>query len=176
MLHQLSVTANYALLAHNWSLRRRVVFMSEEGRLAEGKILETADMRSMHGEMRSIKLNGSDRRTIIYILNPSCSWSNRNLRNINALAQAQPGYQVIGVSTTCNGLAGFVKERTPRFEVFCDPIGPASLLKYGGTPQTAVLDRTGKVVKYWSGAFNSITQPEVERFFNTKLPGLSEGQ
>jgi hypothetical protein len=57
-------------------------------------------------------------------------------------------------------------------------VSPESIEMLGlaSTPQTIVIGSDGKVLKNWVGAFTSRVQPEIEQFFEVRLPGLTEAK
>jgi hypothetical protein len=50
----------------------------------------------------------------------------------------------------------------------------AQRLGLSATPTTIVVGPGAKVLKVWTGAYMDKNQPEVEKYFGAKLPGLQE--
>jgi hypothetical protein len=48
--------------------------------------------------------------------------------------------------------------------------GNARQLGMGSVPQTIVISPGGKILKNWVGAYGENLKPEVEKYFNVRLP------
>jgi hypothetical protein len=114
------------------------------------------------------------KRSILYIMSPTCSWCARNVDNIRYLAEkTQKEYQLIGLSITGDKLAEYRASTPLPFPVLvADASKAPSALDLSATPQTVVVGPKGAVEKAWVGAFDGKTKAEIESFFKVQLPGL----
>ena len=124
------------------------------------------------------------RRTVLYVLSPSCHWCERNQANMISLAQAKGyEYRFIGLSNTETDLKEYIASASFPFPVFAidstqlrqsSDLAFLEDLDLTVTPQTIEIAPGGDVEKVRVGAFNRLKQAEVERFFGASLPGLVE--
>jgi|SRR5580658_4425143 hypothetical protein len=142
----------------------------------EGVVLPTIHVVDKDGKRIALDFNGN-RRSVLYILSPTCIWCKRNKANIVMLASAESSQiRFIGLSTAPDRLGEYVKGSALPFPVYALS-SPAEVRKFGlldVTPQTVLVATGGKVQKVWTGAFQGAEQKEIESFFDVKLPGLQE--
>jgi peroxiredoxin len=116
----------------------------------------------------------SDVPTVIYLFSPDCRWCDRNLNNIGVLAdKAHSRFRFLGVSLTKKDLESYLAHSRIPFHVYHSPPDEVKVT-YGlsSTPSTIVISPTGKILQYWRGAYSDDLKPEIEEFFQVKLPGL----
>ena len=127
---------------------------------------------------RSAALNFAEdpRPTVVYVLSPLCGWCARNEANIKALvAQAGPRFRFVGLSIAPQNLREYVIGGHAPFPVYL--VNSADVIKklnLSSTPQTLVVDSSGRVKKAWPGAYIDKNRTEIEKFFGVSLPGLQE--
>ncbi len=112
---------------------------------------------------------------VMYVFTPSCPWCQRNLNNVKQLArQRGTSYRFIGISLDRKGLDAYIRDNALPFPVFVAPDQETqTAFRLGRVPQTIVISEIGTVLGDWRGAYGkSAMGPEVEAFFNVKLPGL----
>jgi peroxiredoxin len=171
-----STTLNVFLARRVESLRRNLLYVKSENRLAAGASVQAIEAKDLDGRPTSIAYANSRRPTVIYVFSPSCGWCAKNLSNIKTLASQVNGqYQFVALSLSTTDLREYVSEHNFDFPVYCEPT-PAAITSYkmGGTPQTIVISEDGKVLKNWYGAYMGGTQKEVEEYFHLRLPGLAQ--
>jgi hypothetical protein len=116
------------------------------------------------------------RPTVMYVLSPLCGWCKKNEGNIKALVtEAGTRFRFVGLSTEPKNLKEYVAQNHAPFPVYLvSSQDEVQRLHLGGTPQTIVVNRRGKVQKAWQGAYAENIQREIERYFGVKLPGLQD--
>lgn len=121
-----------------------------------------------------VQLDGRSKPTVLYVLNPACHWCARNMKNIAVLAHSQAAaYGFLGISLDSPTLEGYLRSNDIEFPVYSiDSYDRLSALKLGGTPETIVLSRDGKVLRDWPGAYTDNRLKEVQAYFHVTLPGL----
>ena len=111
---------------------------------------------------------------LLYYFSPTCGWCKRNWNNVMALADAaKGGYRLVALSTVPS-IDGELEALLPGFEVVWG-IDEQVMRAYqlGGTPATILLSPEGRVVHFWTGAFQGRVASEIEARFRTALPGVS---
>jgi peroxiredoxin len=118
----------------------------------------------------------SELPTILYVFTEDCHWCERNIESVKTLRKNTEGkYRFVGVSLKKDGLAGYIEKHQLDFEIYNSPTrNKYAAYKMAGTPQTFVISPDGYLVKMWSGAFGDRVKVEMEAFFETKLPELTE--
>jgi hypothetical protein len=127
------------------------------------------------GRQETISYSDGDKPTVFYVFSPTCVWCERNSRNINAIADLKGGdFRFIGLSLADDGLQEYVESHHLNFPVY-KSLTPETVqtLGLGSTPQTIVISPDGHVRQNWVGAYGAAIQPQVEGFFNVRLPGLA---
>jgi hypothetical protein len=128
------------------------------------------------GKEERITYSDSPAPTVFYVFSPSCGWCERNTKNINAITSLRKNsFRFIGLALSDQGLAGYTDSHHLDFPIYKN-VSPESIEMLGlaSTPQTIVIGSDGKVLKNWVGAFTARVQPEIEQFFDVRLPGLTE--
>ena len=133
--------------------------------------------QNLGGQTQVISYTEEDRPLVLYIFTPQCSWCARNLPNLKALlAQGRGSYRFVGLSLTDKEVRDYAAKNQLELPIYFNPSDEAMReYKLGGTPQTIVISREGKVVKNWVGAYTGSQQAEVEQFFGVNLPGITRG-
>lgn len=170
-----SLGLNVYLGWHIQRLKSSLAELQVPAKLSADMTVKPITAKSLSGEQETISYVDSGKPTVFYIFSPACSWCERNTQNINTLASLKgESFRFIGLSLADDNLSEYVKSQHINFPVY-QSLTPESveMLRVAGTPQTIVVSPDGHVLKNWIGAFGTTTQPEVEEFFNIRLPGLS---
>jgi hypothetical protein len=164
-----------------WNLKRLKSASAEPQdsvQLLPGMTVQPITAMSLSGKQETIGYADYDKPTVFYIFSPACSWCERNTQNINTIADLKgESFRFIGLSLGDDNLPGYVESHHLGFPIY-KGLTPESIqiLRLAGTPQTIVVSPDGLVLKNWIGAFGPHVQPEVEEFFNVRLPGLAAQQ
>ena len=148
-----------------------------EGRLAVGTTLPPLAVKGLDGSPATISYLDNDRPTVLYVFKPECGWCTRNLPNLKALARSVSGeYRFVMLSLTDGALRDYVARNELGAIPVYGGLAEAERITYklGGTPQTIVVSKEGKVLKSWMGAYTGAAAEEIEEYFDTRLPGLAE--
>jgi hypothetical protein len=170
-------------LFFNLLLSRKVAALKEfvhvlrtERQLKIGELLPSFVAKDVNGSPGVIDYRSQDKPTVLYIFTPDCDACQRNLANIKALSNAsREAYRFVGLSLTNDKLADYTRRHDFAFPVFTDlPFFTTTTYKLGGTPQTIIVSREGRVLKDWMGSYEGTLQQEVEAFFQVQLPGVPQ--
>ncbi len=140
--------------------------------IGSGQMVRPLKVQDQFGTESVIRYDDVSYATVLYITSPSCGWCRRNEQDIKSLAQ-QVGsrYRFVGVSLSNRNLADYINNHGAGFPVY-SVLSETAVSEYqlGITPQMILVDRSGKVVRTWTGAFVDQNRAEIERFFSVKLP------
>ena len=114
--------------------------------------------------------------TVLYVLSPQCGWCQRNEPNIKALTSAVGSrFRFVGISLVPTNLKEYIAAGRAPFPVYQVVSNEQSQkLGFGATPTTIVMGPGAKVMKVWTGAYMEQNEPEIEKYFGVKLPGLQQ--
>ena len=146
-------------------------------KLSPGMKVESVAAVALDGKPVTISYQDSDKPTVFYVLSPSCVWCERNQANIDKLAELKGNdFRFIGLSLVEPGLKEYLEKHRLKFPTYTRLTSKAiDSLGLGGTPQTIVISPDGRVLKIWRGAYIEQVQPELEEYFQIRLPGLTAG-
>jgi peroxiredoxin len=143
-----------------------------EGRLDEGETAAILEAKDLTGKPITLSYSDVNIPTVLYTFTPQCHWCFENLENIKFLAkQSQGKFRLIGLSLNKDELESYLQKNGIDFPIYTDiPANIQADYKFGGTPQTIVISRDGKVIKNWVGIYTDEVGSEVENYFSIKLP------
>lgn len=177
----LLLLASLSLNVHlGWKVRQaRTTSSIQENtfKLSAGMKVNPFTAVGTDGKQRIISYEGTDKPTVFYVISPACVWCERNKENIDKVNELRGNeFRFIGLSLTEAGLKEYVEKHHLNFPVYTRLTSETiHSLGLGGTPQTIVISPEGRVLKNWAGAYGEQLQPEVEEYFQMRLPGLSSG-
>jgi peroxiredoxin len=170
-----SAALNVTLAQRLRTTNATVATLKNEGRVQIGADIPPITGKALDGTPIRMSYQDSNVPTILYVFTPSCSWCLRNVENIRQLTSQVTGrYRVIGLSLSREKLAEYVEQHQFPFPIVTD-LSEETLtgLKAGGTPQTFVVGRDGKLIQSWRGAFQQALEEAIERELQVALPGLT---
>lgn len=150
--------------------RKAVVVLKENMKLPSPLPLLDAD-----GKPVSLAFD-DQRPTVLYVLSPQCGWCKKNESNIKTLtAAADSRFRFVGVSLNPENLKEYIAAGRAPFPVY-QVASREEMEKLGlsATPETIVVGPGAKIQKVWTGAYMQQNQPEIEKYFGVKLPGLQD--
>jgi hypothetical protein len=147
---------------------------TEARAIGVGTLATPLDAHSLSGEAVSIEVARPDRATVLYVFSPSCVWCKRNTANMRALAAAAGhGFDFIPISLASAGVQEYLSRSGVKCPAYVNPSNASrKAYGFGGTPETLVIGKDGKVLKKWEGAYSPKVASEVASVLGVKLPGL----
>lgn len=147
-------------------------------RLPPGTKVDPVTAVSTEGNQKTtISYDAVNKPTVFYVISPSCVWCERNNENIDQLTRLKGNdFRFVGLSLADAGLKEYVEKHRFNFPIYTNLTSETiQALGLGSTPQTIVVSPEGRIIKNWTGAYNERVQPQVEEYFQIRLPGLSSG-
>ncbi len=161
ILLSLSAIVNVAMIVKNQSLHDVIARREAEGRLQPGTTISEIALNDRAQNLVTLRGDSPGLRgTFIYYFSPTCKYCIENYAVMQSLTTSLKGqYRRIGVLSRAEDW----KTLRPEYETMFDYLGPIDakdkqMLKLGGTPNTIVLDPTGKVLGAtigWYGKSNA---------------------
>lgn len=171
-----SVGLNVLLAKKINVLRNSLLAVKSEHSLPVGTLLSPIEARDLDDQVRVVSYNSGTLPTILYVFTPACGWCTKNLSNLRTLAEQTNGrYRIVGLSLSSHSLREYITKNDLRFPIYAG-LSPQVVVSYrlGGTPQTILVSDEGKLLREWKGAFMGVTKDEIEKYFDVKLPGITE--
>lgn len=157
-------------------LKLKGAFAPATGVQAGMRFPQRLPLLDQDGKSAELSFAQDSRPTVLYVLSPLCGWCKRNEANIKALtAQVGSRFRFVGLSIEGKNLKDYVAQNHAPFPVYL--VSSQQQIQdfhLDGTPQTVVVDASGKVEKAWPGAYLAKSQKEIQSFFGVTLPGLQE--
>jgi peroxiredoxin len=170
----LSLLVNVLLARAITSARRELIRTQQ---LVPGDEVPELDVVDSEGRQTRFSFKG-ERPTVFYYFSPNCSWCKKNARNLDSMVRAVGrSHRVISFTVDTIGLQAYIQAAGHTLPVYTDISDTVRThLKLGGTPQTIVVSKEGRVVKNWRGAFVGALKKDVESYFSIALPGAEVGE
>jgi hypothetical protein len=107
------------------------------------------------GKPASLNFAEDSRPTVVYVLSPLCGWCKRNEANIKAIvAQAGSRFRFVGLSIASQNLKEYVADGHAPFPIYLvNSADEIKKLNLGSTPQTLIVDGSGRIKRAWAGAY-----------------------
>ena len=159
----------------NISLATRLSAVESKAKLGLKPGAAAPDLQRVNGAAKTaqfISVRGS--RALVYHFSAKCGWCERNWPNMEALHRKMTGrLRVIGVSIDVLP-PDFAESRGITFELV-DGLSIETVDKWqlGATPQSLLVDSSGKITETWFGAYSGPVAANVRRLFGVDLPGLA---
>jgi protein-disulfide isomerase-like protein with CxxC motif len=123
------------------------------------------------GTAVTVRFDDTATPTVLYVLNPSCSWCLRNRDAIADLYRTRKGqYRFVGISLGRLASGGTDEGHDAPFPVYMASPASTILYRLGATPQTLLVSNTGEVQAVWNGAYFGSTGQAIKHHFGVELP------
>jgi len=175
LLLVLSAAVNAGQAYRILQLNNALNAIADERKLAVGTRVPPLVILDAAGKRSEVRTVGA-RPLVVYWMSPGCGWCKKNEANIRALAAGVRGkYSLIALTSSARSASGFEAVAHIGMPILGEPDSEtARRYRFGGTPQTIVIDSDGTVTKVWTGAYRGTILAEVEQYFGLTLPGLME--
>lgn len=170
-----SIIINIALARKVEHFRYIEKTLRAEGELQLGEAVPPLQVKELTGNVIGFPYGNGQLPLVLYVISPGCSWCEKNQPNAETIAkETSSKYRFVALSLDSKGLKEYVASHHITFPIYSDlPQETISKYKFGGTPQTIVISSEGKVLQNWRGAYTGDLKIQVEKFFNTTLPGIN---
>lgn len=159
-------------LQNNGLKSRLALLVNDYDILKEGDIVKPFEFRTSNNEIINVNYNEINEQTLVFILKPGCSPCKANLPNwkylieqINSLKTRIFPISIDEIENTDR----YISENSIPFPVYANKTDDF-LLNYKAflTPQTILIDDSGRVVKNWKGILNENAISEILNNINNK--------
>jgi peroxiredoxin len=178
VLLAISLTMN---VHHYWTVRNavaafdRLTYTRQGYRVNPGEEALPLHVKRLDGSPSVVSMQEMDVPTILYVFTPECEWCERNIRNIQVLAEHAPGrYRLIGLSLDRRDVDAYVAFNSFTFPVFIEPnLETSRNYGLGATPMTFLVSKDGHVDTIWIGAYTASIIEDIRARLGVELPGMT---
>ncbi len=144
--------------------------------LAVGSAMPPLTVHRLDGGSETITWGERARPTLLYVFTPACRWCARNARNVKLLAdRIKDTHRIVGLSLDpdTEAVEAYARANEMTFPIYVKPSPEAvAAYRFGATPQTLLLESSGKLVHSWIGAYAGTVGQEIGDVFEVEFPGL----
>jgi len=138
-----------------------------------GQLLPSLVGRDTEGRLVKVRFDDRSIPTLLYVMDPGCTWCRRNSGNMNSLInQANGRYRVVVISLSTLGLEQYRRAFGVSAPMLTVSDSAATDFGSAGTPRTLLVSPEGRVLDDWIGAFSASTARKIEETVGVQLPGL----
>jgi len=165
---------NVLLVQQNKKLK---VLASRPDRVLEvkpGTALPSLEGFDGNGARHSIDYGRDSRKTVLLVLTPGCQACEANMPNWKSVVNGidRQSFQLAAVSLKPEGFKGYLSRHGMDDVPSLTKIDPKSMVAYNLalTPQTILIDSSGRVERVWTGLLRGNDKQDVELALNVRLP------
>ncbi len=165
-----SLGANLLLVQRLRSADKAII---ESKHFVIGDTVPPINARLETGELRQLDWS-THKLTVIYYFDPGCGWCQRNAFAFASLVgQLGTDVAVYSYTPTLRGLTEFKRQAHHVAPVLTDNQEDIrKVLKLAGTPQTLLIDKGGRVVQNWDGAYTGVVRAAIQHYFHISIPDI----
>ena len=142
--------------------------------LKEGTIVPSLSGIDLDGNRYALAYGSDPRKVVMFVFSPRCGFCTKNMPNWIAIADTldRKSFRIVAVSIVSEGVKDYVSQSKLAGVPIIAEVDPKSRLSYEMTvtPQTILIDSTGRVEKVWIGLTLKDDRADIERSLKVKLP------
>lgn len=173
------IALNIVLVKQNRDLKASMnAHPSRPEDIKPGTIVPALEGRNLSGDAFTISYGVDRRKTVLLSFSPQCSFCDKNMPNWEAIIKDMDkgAFRVAAVSLNTAGTKEYVARHNFADALLMTEIKAEnqSAYKFHATPQTLLIDASGKVEKVWTGLIQGEMRKEIEQALGVKLPSESD--
>ncbi len=146
--------------------------------LKPGTAVPALEGTDLNGNAVIISYGVDRRKTVLLSFSPQCDFCEKNMPNWEAIIKGvdKNTFRVVGISLIAAGTKEYISRHN-----FADTLLMTDIrvenrkaYKFHSTPQTVLIDASGKVEKVWTGLIRGEMRKEIEQALGVRLPAESE--
>lgn len=169
---------NIALVRQNRQLKEQASLPSPVLEVQAGSSVPDLKGFDLGGKPVELDYGKDSRKVLVLVYSPTCSFCTQNWPNWWDLMSSlnHDAVRPVAVDVTSSTTAVFVTEHKLNDITVMNQVDPVAKMRYRFqlTPQTILVDSTGKVEKVWSGVLNSAAMDELRQRSGSNKPASSQ--
>lgn len=172
----LLLVANIALIRQNRELKVRLALPPPQLEAAHGA--QMPDLRGFDPTGKPVEvLYGKDpRKVLVLVYSPTCAFCDQNWSKWQAMitSLAPSAVRTVAVDVSSNSSEVFIQQHQLVGLPVFQKVDPQATVNYRFqlTPQTILVDSTGKVEKVWTGVLNDSALAEIKQLSDATKTAL----
>lgn len=171
----LLLVANFALIHQNSQLKARLALPPPQLEVAPGE--QMLDLRGfdLAGKQVEVLYGKDPRKVLVLVYSPTCPFCNQNWPKWEAMISSMDHsiVRMVAVDVTSSSNEVFIQQHQLVGLPVFQKVEPQATVNYRFqlTPQTILVDPTGRVEKVWTGVLNDSTLTEIKQRSRTSKTG-----
>jgi len=163
----LLLAANIALIHQNRQLKARLCAPSPQMEAAHGAQMPDLKGFDVAGKPLEVAYGKDPRKVLVLVYSPTCPFCEQNWPRWEAMIASldRSAVRPVAVDVTSNSNESFVQQHQLAGLPVFQKVDPQATVNYRFqlTPQTILVDSTGKVEKVWTGVLNDSAMAELKQ-------------
>jgi peroxiredoxin len=172
----LLLAANIALIHQNNQLKARLALPSPQLEAAQGAQMPDLRGFDLAGKPVEVLYGKDPRKVLVLVYSPTCAFCNQNWPKWQAMITSldRSAVRTVAVDVTSSSSDTFIQQHQLTGLPVFQKVDPQATVDYRFqlTPQTILVDPTGKVEKVWTGVLNDSTLNEIKRLSGASKTAL----
>jgi hypothetical protein len=172
----LLLAANIALIHQNSQLKARLAAPPPQLEAAQGAQMPDLRGFDLAGKPLEILYGKDPRKVLVLVYSPTCAFCKQNWPKWQAMITSldPSAVRTVAVDVTSSSSEIFIQQHQLAGLPVFQKVDPQATVDYRFqlTPQTILVDPTGKVEKVWTGVLNDSTLSEIKRLSGASKTAL----
>jgi peroxiredoxin len=172
----LLLAANIALIHQNSQLKARLALPPPQLEAAQGAQMPDLRGFDLAGEPVQVLYGKDPRKVLVLVYSPTCAFCSQNWPKWQAMITSldRSAVRTVAVDVTSSSSETFIQQHQLTGLPVFQKVDPQATVDYRFqlTPQTILVDPTGKVEKVWTGVLNDSTLNEIKRLSGASKTAL----
>jgi peroxiredoxin len=172
----LLLAANIALIHQNKQLKARLALPPPQLEAAQGAQMPDLRGFDLAGKPVEVLYGKDPRKVLVLVYSPTCAFCNQNWPKWQAMITSldRSAVRTVAVDVTSSSSETFIQQHQLTGLPVLQKVDPQATVDYRFqlTPQTILVDPTGKVEKVWTGVLNDSTLNEIKRLSGASKTAL----
>lgn len=166
------LVCNVGLFRQNQALKDTLSNRTQPTHLKPGDVVPPLRGVDSYGNQFTLQYSGSASRTLLFVFSPHCGWCEKNMPNWRSIVDGADRNQlrIVAVSTVTSD----AKDYTEGIHLASVPTivdlepGDKDIYRLTSTPQTILIDSSGRVERIWVGALTEEQMKDFRSFVEAK--------
>jgi hypothetical protein len=172
----LLLAANIALIHQNSQLKARLAAPPPQLEAAQGAQMPDLRGFDLAGKPLEVLYGKDPRKVLVLVYSPTCAFCKQNWPKWQAMITSldPSAVRTVAVDVTSSSSEIFIQQHQLAGLPVFQKVDPQATVDYRFqlTPQTILVDPTGKVEKVWTGVLNDSTLSEIKRLSGASKTAL----
>lgn len=170
------LAANIALIRQNSQLKARLALPAPQLQATQGAQMPDLRGFDLAGKPVEVLYGKDPRKVLVLVYSPTCPFCDKNWPNWQAMIASldRSAVRTVAVDVTSTSTEAFLQQHQLAGLPVFQKVDPQAAVNYRFqlTPQTILVDSTGKVEKVWTGVLNDSNLTEIKQLSGASKTAL----